>query len=199
MGEAEPGGSEISYYHGSAIRDGKIYAQNSFRCMEAHYNCAYNLGGADRRWPGWISVDLKPTADLQADIRQLPIASETADAVAAIHVLEHFYLWEVADLLREWKRILKPGGIMIIEVPCLDKIFAYIAECIQKKDPMHTFVTLNALYGDPKHRDPLMCHKWGYMIEHLRRLLEFVGMRNIVKKDALYHFRFRDVRFECIK
>lgn len=191
--------TEPQYFQGSEIRDGKIFAQNSRRCMEADYPCAYNLGCGERHWDGWIGVDLNPQAELQADIRALPIAEDTADAVAAIHVLEHFYLWEAKPLLMEWKRILKPGGRMIIEVPCLDKIFLYIADCINHKKDAHSFMTLNAFYGDPWHTDPVMMHKWGYTIGALRGLLEEVGMHDIQQPQPRYHFRFRDMRFESVK
>jgi hypothetical protein len=53
-----------------------------------------------KKWDGWINVDLhSDISDIKCDLRKLEIASDSADAVAAIHVLEHFYEWEVADLL----------------------------------------------------------------------------------------------------
>jgi predicted SAM-dependent methyltransferase len=168
--------------------------------VEEHYSCAYNLGGGDRKWPGWISIDLDPAADIQADLHDLSmIESDSADAVAAIHVLEHFYVWEAEDLIREWKRILKPGGKMIIEVPCLDKIFAYIGACLKNNWQLNMFMTMHAMYGDPNHKNPLMTHKWGYTIAQLRDLLIGAGMRDVTKCDARYHFRFRDMRFEAVK
>jgi SAM-dependent methyltransferase len=127
------------------------------------------------------------------------IPSDSADAVAAIHVLEHFHYWEVEPLLTEWKRILKPGGKMILELPCMDKVFGYVVQCIQTGNDMASFMTLLAMYGDPRHKDPLQCHKWGWFSRPLRDMLEKIGMREIVTKDALYHFKFRDMRFEAVK
>ncbi len=129
----------------------------------------------------------------------MEIASDSADAVAAIHVLEHFYEWEAFDLLTEWKRILKPGGKMILELPCMDKVFGYVTRCVQAKEPMQPFMTLMAMYGDPKHKDPAMCHKWGYFTKPLVSLLESVGMREIKVCNPRYHFPFRDMRLECVK
>lgn len=138
-------------------------------------------------------------ADLKADLRALPIASESADAVAAIHVIEHFYEWEVFDILTEWKRILKPGGTMILELPCLDKVFGYIAQCVEKREPMAPFMTLFALYGDPQHKDPAMCHKFGWFTVHMQEMLQRVGMREIQNETPRYHHVFRDMRWECVK
>ena len=140
-----------------------------------------------------------PVADMQCDLRKLEIDNDSADAVAAIHVLEHFHVFEAADLLTEWRRVLKPGGKMIIEVPCMDKVFAYVADCGKTKTPMMPFMTIYALWGDPKHKDPAMCHKWGYFQDGLRNLLETVGMREITFTEPRYHFACRDMRVEAVK
>ncbi len=119
--------------------------------------------------------------------------------MAAIHVLEHFYYWEVFDLLTEWRRILKPGGKMILELPCLDKVFGYVVKCINKKEPMALFMTLSALYGETKHEDPAMVHKFGWFTQPLKEMLESVGMREIQVMAPHYHFPFRDMRITAIK
>src|SRR3990167_1420576 len=165
MVEAEHERSEPQTFHGSVLRDGKLFAQNSNCNVEDRYPTAYNLGCGDRHWTNWINVDLSSDADLRCDIRKLTIESDTADAVAAIHVLEHFYQWEVLDLLTEWKRVLKPGGKMILELPCMDKVFGYVAWCVNNREPLQRFMTLHAMFGDPQHEDPAMCHKWGWFVK----------------------------------
>jgi ubiquinone/menaquinone biosynthesis C-methylase UbiE len=158
------------------------------------------LGCGNKKWDGWINVDLhSDIADIKCDLRKLEIASDSADAVAAIHVLEHFYEWEAFDVLTEWKRILKPNGKMILELPCMDKVFAYVHNCVVSKQPLQPFMTLLALYGDPKHKQPAMCHKWGWFQEPLRQMLESVGMERIEFCVPKYHFPFRDMRIECYK
>ena len=54
-------------------------------------------------------------ADIEGDIHKMPIASESEDAVICNAVLEH-----VTDPIRaveEIRRILKPGGIALVQVP----------------------------------------------------------------------------------
>jgi len=136
---------------------------------------------------------------MQCDLRKLEIDSNSADAVAAIHVLEHFFVFDAAEILTEWRRVLKPGGKMIIEVPCMDKVFAYVASRGKTKTPMMPFMTIYALWGDPKHKSEAMCHKWGYFQEELRDLLEKVGMREITFTEPRYHFACRDMRVEAVK
>ena len=188
------------YFGGTTIREGKIYAANTDRNVEDSYETAYNLGCGTKKWDGWINVDLhSDVSDLKCDLRKLEIASDSADAVAAIHVLEHFYEWEVYDLLTEWKRVLKPGGKMILELPCMDKVFAYIHNCVVHKQSLQPFMTTYALWGDPKYKDPAMCHRWGWFETPLRQMLQSVGMERIEFLDPRYHFPFRDMRVECYK
>lgn len=151
-------------------------------------------------WDGWVNVDLSAEgADIRCDLRKLTVTSDSADAVAAIHVLEHFYQWEAFGLLTEWKRILKPGGKMILELPCMDKVFGYVARCVELKEGMATFMTLHAIYGDPKYEDSMMCHKWGWFTNELKALLDQIGMREITVQTPRYHFPFRDMRLEAVK
>jgi ubiquinone/menaquinone biosynthesis C-methylase UbiE len=168
--------------------------------VEDVYGVAYNLGCGKKKWDGWINVDLhSDISDIKCDLRKLEIGSDSADAVAAIHVLEHFYEYEVFDVLTEWKRVLKPNGKMILELPCMDKVFAYIHNCVVTKTPLMPFMSLYALYGDPRHKEPAMCHRWGWFEVPLRQMLESVGMERIEFKEPNYHFPFRDMRIECYK
>lgn len=100
----------------------------------------------------------------------------------------------------EWKRVLKPGGKMILELPCMDKVFGYVANLIMNKETtMMEFMSLHALYGDPKYKDVNMMHKWGWFTAELVGLLKHIGMHEVTVCDARYHFPFRDMRIESIK
>jgi len=50
------------------------------------------------------------------DATSLTFADDTFDRVIAAHVLEH--LLEPHRVLREWVRVLKPGGILSLVLPC---------------------------------------------------------------------------------
>lgn len=53
------------------------------------------------------------------DIRKLDIASNSADYILASDILEHFSHREVDAVLKEWARVLKPGGTIEIRCPSL--------------------------------------------------------------------------------
>ena len=73
-----------------------------------------------------------------------------------------------------------------------------LAGCSDRVE-LQRFMTVLPIWGDPKHRDPAMCHKWGYFSSTLMDLLEEVGMREITFMQPRYHFPFRDMRVECVK
>jgi predicted SAM-dependent methyltransferase len=52
---------------------------------------------------------------LGCDCQNLPFKDSTLDFVYSSHVLEDFWPWH--SILFEWKRVLKPGGKIIIILP----------------------------------------------------------------------------------
>jgi len=58
---------------------------------------------------------------LQFDLVQCPLPSDSIDAVVALNVLEH--IEDHQGALRQMFRILRPGGIAVIEVPAGPQLF----------------------------------------------------------------------------
>lgn len=113
----------------------------------------------------------------------------------AIHLVEHFYAWEVVDVVKEWVRVLKPGGKLILECPDLELACKRFLNHQDKPS-----LTYWVLYGDPQHRDPLMCHKWGYTPQTLTRLMDYAGLSNIRLEPAEFHLGpIRDIRAVGLK
>ena len=83
-----------------------------------------NWGCGDSPAPGWINSDRRPRpgVDLVADIREgLPLDADSVDYAASIHALEEVPYPEVVPVLRELRRVLKPGGVLRLSLPDLDK------------------------------------------------------------------------------
>jgi SAM-dependent methyltransferase len=79
-----------------------------------------NLGSGPQAYLGYTSIDFDPNnhPDLVHDITQpLPFADGTVDEVFVSHVIEHFPLWQIQDLLQDWCRVLRPHGVLWGFVP----------------------------------------------------------------------------------
>jgi SAM-dependent methyltransferase len=162
-----------------------------------------NLGCGDKHLPGYVNVDVAPSRagvrpDVQCDLRVLePFATDNADEVLAVHVVEHFWRWEVVDVLREWMRTLKPGGRMIVECPnLLEACRALLEDPVNGTKPgPEGQRTMWVFYGDPAWRDPLMCHRWNYTPQSLQALMEEAGLVRVRQEPAQFKLREpRDMR-----
>lgn len=127
--------------------------------------------------------------DVAADLRKLPFPDDYADEARAIHVIEHFHLWEVPAILGEWFRVLKPGGHIALECPCLDKIVK-----LMDVPNIPPYMTLWGLYGDPRLKDPLMMHHWCYQEKHLAGLMQEAGFVKVYGASPRFHQPIRDMR-----
>jgi SAM-dependent methyltransferase len=88
-----------------------------------------NIGSGDRPVAGWINIDLYP-AEFAFDVRWgIPLRDSSVDRIYMAHVLEHFYFpGEAVPILQDLRRVLRPGGVLRIVVPDLEKYFgAYVA------------------------------------------------------------------------
>lgn len=165
-----------------------------------------NLGCGDKILPGFINVDFaeerkgkKP--DLQADIRKLHMfADNSVDQILTVHVVEHFYFWELPAILQEWRRILKPGGIMVTETPNLLTACQEILRNPFKGALPNAQMSMWSLYGNPGEMDESMCHRWLFTPQTLTQLLLDVGFDEIRQEAAQFKLKEpRDFRVVCIK
>lgn len=53
-----------------------------------------------------------------------PFADESVDLVYVSHCLEHISHQQVNAVLAEWRRVLKPGGVLRLGVPDFDQVIA---------------------------------------------------------------------------
>lgn len=97
--------------------------------------------------------------------------------VYASHVLEHFdYVNELEAVLREWKRVLAPGGRLYVGVPDLDALAGLLLE----KDRLNLderFFVVKMIFGG--HVDEYDYHLVGLNQELLAALLFQAGFVNL--------------------
>ncbi|WP_243544285.1 class I SAM-dependent methyltransferase [Pseudodesulfovibrio tunisiensis] len=79
-----------------------------------------NIGCGSRHHPDWINMDVKPRSPdvLEGDpVRGLALDDRSMDAVYASHVVEHFTRHDSLTAVREFLRVLRPGGVLRVAVP----------------------------------------------------------------------------------
>lgn len=77
--------------------------------------------------PGFTHVDLMDFdhVDYRIPANDLSVfENDSVDLIYACHILEHFKRGEVVGVLKEWFRVLKPGGILRISVPGFEEMVA---------------------------------------------------------------------------
>ncbi len=149
-----------------------------------------NLGsGADYR-EGYNNIDSDPKfkPDLIGDVRKLNYADDSVDEILARDILEHISHREVLDVLKEWYRVLKKGGKLIIQIPNLFTICKHIIEIGDKITLTQTntfsgkgvpFLNdyIRKIFGGQEYEGNF--HKNGFTPDTIMELFEKVGFRDI--------------------
>jgi len=83
-----------------------------------------NFGCGSRACPGWTNIDFHsndPTVRRVDLLAGFPFPDDHFDIVYSSHVIEHFTREQGLFLIREARRVLKPGGIIRVVVPDLEE------------------------------------------------------------------------------
>lgn len=164
-----------------------------------------NIGAGGRRLPGYIGVDAvadRPACDIVATAEKIPLPDGCAEEIMAIHLWEHFYRWQCDDVIKEWKRLLQPGGRLVLELPNLIKCCENIisGRFIAGKHPDQ--LGMLGCFGDPREADSFMAHRWGWTPESIKTFLKENGFTSIKEKPTQFHpagRQYRDMRIEAVK
>ena len=154
-----------------------------------------NLTGT--RVPGWLSVGFPP-AELVLDLRWgLPFADAAADRVYSALALEHLvYPDDARRVVRDVRRVLRPGGVARVIVPDLevylrayvrgDRAFfraheRWFAWARHTRTPLDV---INAMVGAGLARGPADHdgHRTGYDLATLTTLLRDAGFSSIERR-----------------
>jgi len=83
--------------------------------LKLHLACGHDYD------ENYINIDLYAPEDAKCDVRldvqKLPYDDNTVDEIKAFHIIEHFHFFEIQEVLKEWYRVLKPGGKLYLETP----------------------------------------------------------------------------------
>lgn len=135
--------------------------------VATHTPVRLNIGSGKETIVGFTSVDKHVAADVQADMGDLPYESGSVDEIYCCHALEHVGFHDVPAVLREWHRVMRPGGLLRVIVPSLD--FA-CAVWLHGSDRDYA---RQIMFGNQEHDGEY--HKTGWKESDLRADVEAAG------------------------
>lgn len=146
-----------------------------------------NIGCGARRIEGYTGVDAvaRSGADIIARADEIPLDDGSVEEIMAIHLFEHFYRWECEKALAEWRRLLRPGGRLVLELPNLVKCCENVISGRAGKEPDQ--LSMWGLFGDPRQSDPFMAHRWAWTPDTLRAVLEANGFHRVGEEPTVFH------------
>lgn len=88
-----------------------------------------DIGGGLNPYPGYVTVDMRQTADYVCDLNDgIPLPDNSVGVLNASHILEHLH--DKTKIMGEIHRVLAHGGWAFIEIPSTDGRGAF-------QDPTH--------------------------------------------------------------
>lgn len=143
-----------------------------------------NLGSGGKTIPGFINCDLfpQPGVDEIFSMDDIPYADKTVDEISSEHALEHLPRLRSELAIREFSRVLKPGGKLSLKVPDLEDCCRKFVERPQLQDSWY----MHTIYGVQDFRDVKTAafkdkvnfgqiHYTGFTESRLRNLLNQAG------------------------
>lgn len=137
-----------------------------------------HLGCGERYIPGFIHIDVRkfPHVDHVASVDKLDMFEDNSvDLIYACHLLEHFKRNQIEDILKEWYRVLKPGGILRLATPDFEKL---VEVYLKHKDLK---LILGPLVGRQDY--PENTHYIIFDFATLSEILKKVGFKKIYRYD----------------
>lgn len=135
-----------------------------------------HIGGKEPH-PDWkiLDIESRPEVDYVGDAADLSqFETNSVDAIYASHVLEHFHYGlnnELINTLKEWHRVLKPGGKLLVSVPDLRILcWLYLHPNLL---PLERHHLMRIMFGGQV--DQYDVHKVGFDSETLAMYLGEVG------------------------
>jgi len=133
----------------------------------------------------FINIDIdSPVADMDANVSKLPMFKDnTAALIVNSHLIEHFNKVEAMEAVKEWHRVLMPGGWLITEGPDMEKCFRIY---LNSKDDAEREATLGCIYGSNWY-NIYMAHLWGYRELDIINMMRKVGFSYAVPNTPIQH------------
>ena len=148
-----------------------------------------HVGGVEPK-EGWMIVNIMdgPHVDVLGSTTDLsPFGDATVSTIYASHILEHLsYQHELIQALREFARVLKPGGQLMVSVPNLEVLCRLYMMPGVSLD--HRFFVMRMIFGGQV--DDYDYHKTGFDFATMKHFMEHVGFHGCKRVES--HGLFND-------
>ncbi|HUV84062.1 MAG TPA: methyltransferase domain-containing protein [Methanosarcinales archaeon] len=160
-----------------------------------------NLGSGGRHLPGFLSVDLRwecGSIDCVHDIsKPLPYKDNSVSVIFASHILEHFWWQDSEKLLKDWCRVLKPGGYLDVWTPDFKYIIDKYINGDPYRIPYENMKWVNNLIFSRSHMDGVVNtvneHHAMFDRQYLKQCMKKGGFTKFVDLVVDKHFPFKNV------
>lgn len=107
-----------------------------------------------------------PKIDIEADAHEIPLPDESQDFIFHSHVFEH--MKNPVKALKEWMRILKPGGHLVMIIPHKERTFDSNRERSTVQHILEDFYDRDGCDGAPEHYHVYITQDVVDLIEELK-------------------------------
>jgi len=132
---------------------------------------------ATKREPQFCVVDAYAAMDA------LPYEPNSVDEIRSVQCLEHVSMSEGPRVLRYWHGLLKPGGVLHVDVPDFEET---ARQLLAQPDEASKEWFYRLVYGSQKNEYAF--HKNGFSPARLERLLREAGFREVRHLPNTLHF-----------
>ena len=187
--------------------------KNKHKLIKLHIGCG------SKYWKSWCNIDANPMEDsdthrgkitiqpdLWADIKNMDCKINSIDIICSQHVIEHFYRYEAIEMIQRFYEILKPGGILVTEMPNLDGILNLLFWMPIKPTYNESYKNRNLiksqLYGASWeiNKKGYPYHKYIWDKNEFCNELKKIGFEIVLATGATKsHVPFRDMAVICQK
>ncbi len=161
-----------------------------------------NIGSGSQVFPGYTNVDkYDDRAEIKADVCDLKMEDNSIEEVLMSHVIEHINPYLIMGVFCNIRRMLIPGGKLVIEVPNIEIIFNEFKDA----DMAKRYFLLNSVYcpmntsGTGPPEEITSPHLWGWTPEMLIVHLQNAGFTNISIKSPELQLAYFNFRAEAVK
>ena len=152
-----------------------------------------HLGAGWRFLPGWKHLDITfyPHVDYLGSVADLSrFSADSIEEIYASHLLEYFSHEEALQVLKEWQRVLVPGGRVWVAVPNFESLI----EIYQRTKDLKAI--MGPLFGQMDSDVGKIFHRCVFDAKSLTEILIGGGFKDVAEYDPVTFLASMDESYD---